>query len=530
MDNNKKTDFSNFLKDRGYTLSNSVGRGSFADVRLAFSSLNRKKIAVKIMSREKVPKEFLNRFLPREIEIVKRIKHRNIVSFIECVDMNDTIYIFMEFVENGTLLQLLEKKRFIEEEMACKYFHNLIDGIAYLHKNGIVHRDIKCENLLIDRFNIIKITDFGFARHSLPNYLIGENENKDRDLILSTTFCGSLAYASPEILKGLPYEPHMSDIWSVGIVLYAMVCGRLPCQSDDYKTILKEVTTKIHFPVNPLISKLCKELIRAILSPLESRIYIPQIMANQWYKYQFPCLSKKITRKKTLISKHSNDLQNMWPNFRNILKNFNLKSQPKEKSLDILIKNKMEMENVDQNLIFKNLEALGKYFLSNECIDDKINEILDENHPRNSTVSSIKDDKSHSKIHENSHSLASEAMDDDDKNERNSQKIKDEFKNLKTTNDSFNLTQKKFNEDFLKDEVAINVKELEIQSSSYLVEDSSTEIKDLSSFKFYKKDDKVIQYNEERLIRECNISDEERNIKEVEKQQCDFALSKNKSK
>ena len=104
----------------------------------------------------------------------------------------------------------------MSESRAGFWFNQLVEGIAYCHSKGVVHRDIKCENLLLDRLYNIKIADFGFAR-------LGMGPNKDGNYPYSRTFCGSYAYAPPEILTGIPYLAHRADVWSMGIVLYVMV-------------------------------------------------------------------------------------------------------------------------------------------------------------------------------------------------------------------------------------------------------------------------------------------------------------------
>ena len=99
---------------------------------------------------------------------------------------------------------------------------------------NLIHRDIKCENLLLDTHHNIKLCDFGFAR--------GNMHPKNKKTILSETFCGSYAYASPEILRGVPYEPQLSDIWSMGVVLFAMIFGRLPFDDASHAKLLKVCT------------------------------------------------------------------------------------------------------------------------------------------------------------------------------------------------------------------------------------------------------------------------------------------------
>lgn len=137
----------------------------------------------------------------------------------------------MEYAEKGSLLDAIRREHYIEESRARKWFQQLVDVVEYCHDRGVVHRDIKCENLLMDNGYNIKLSDFGFAK--------GHNKTKNNQMALSETFCGSYAYASPEILRGIPYQPQNSDIWSMGVVLFAMVFGRLPFDDSNYKELLK---------------------------------------------------------------------------------------------------------------------------------------------------------------------------------------------------------------------------------------------------------------------------------------------------
>ncbi|KYN06581.1 Testis-specific serine/threonine-protein kinase 1 [Cyphomyrmex costatus] len=137
----------------------------------------------------------------------------------------------MEYAQNGSLLDVIRRDTYIDELRSRRWFRQLLEAVDYCHGHGIVHRDVKCENLLMDyRFNI-KLSDFGFAR--------GQMKSKKGEWPLSTTYCGSFAYASPEILCGVPYQPQLSDIWSMGVVLYAMVYGRLPFDDTNYAQLLK---------------------------------------------------------------------------------------------------------------------------------------------------------------------------------------------------------------------------------------------------------------------------------------------------
>ncbi|EEB16115.1 cAMP-dependent protein kinase catalytic subunit, putative [Pediculus humanus corporis] len=263
------------LETHGYTLGKTIGTGSYATVKVARSERHDCLVAVKIVSKFQAPADYLKKFLPREIEVVKGLKHINLIRFLQAIETTHRVYIIMEYAENGSLLDVIRKDQYIDEVRARKYFRQLIDAVDYCHERGVVHRDIKCENLLMDHDNNVKLSDFGFAR--------GHMRIKNGVAPLSDTFCGSYAYASPEILKGVPYQPQLSDIWSTGVVLYAIVYGRLPFDDTNYNQLLKQVQSKISFPKEPKISANCKSLITKILAPVKFRLKIPAIRSDPWF-------------------------------------------------------------------------------------------------------------------------------------------------------------------------------------------------------------------------------------------------------
>ena len=160
----------------------------------------------------------------------------------------------MQYAVNGSILDLIHKHTRISEARACSIFHQIISAIEYCHSQGIAHRDIKCENILFDEDNVVKLIDFGFAKCVKP-FPKTNGEEKLETLIakksnppvkttkenpnLSETFCGSYAYASPEILRGLAYDPFSSDVWAMGCVLFTMVYGRLPFDDRHLGKLIK---------------------------------------------------------------------------------------------------------------------------------------------------------------------------------------------------------------------------------------------------------------------------------------------------
>ncbi|KAG7210528.1 hypothetical protein KM043_012049 [Ampulex compressa] len=262
------------LETHGYTLGRAIGAGSYGTVKVAKSDRHDCRVAVKIVSKFHAPGEYLKKFLPREIEVVKGLKHPNLIRFLQAIETTHRVYIIMEYAQNGNLLDIIRRDTYIDEFRSRRWFRQLIEAIDYCHQRGVVHRDIKCENLLMDNDFNVKLSDFGFAR--------GHMKPENGVVPLSETFCGSYAYASPEILKGIPYQPQLSDVWSMGVVLYAMVYGRLPFDDSNYAQLLKQVQNKVTFPKQPKVSQSCRSLIMRILVPQRSRLQMDNIRNDVW--------------------------------------------------------------------------------------------------------------------------------------------------------------------------------------------------------------------------------------------------------
>ena len=321
-----------------YNLKGILGKGTFSIVRLGENKITKEKVAIKIMQKNKIlnKDDFIR--IQREIEILKRLKHPNVIKIHHIFEDEKKIYIIMEFCENGELFNRIVEKKSLTENEAALFYYQLINGLEYIHKNGIVHRDLKPENLLLSKNDLLKVIDFG-----LSNY---REENK-----LLFTPCGSPCYASPEMVSGQRYDGCMIDIWSTGIILFAMVCGYLPFEDNDNDILFgKILKCKIHYPKS--MGALTLDLMKKIIVPEpKQRITLEQIKLHDFYlkgKYLFsikyPELvdeiegnNNKNINKNEIISNNIHSIKNVEPIVNNnIMKNI---KEYKEKNI-ININNK----------------------------------------------------------------------------------------------------------------------------------------------------------------------------------------------
>lgn len=189
----------------------------------------------------------------REISILKTIRQENVIQLYEIIESQQCIYLVMEYANGGELFEYIVKHERISEQESAKFLLQLLDGIEYLHRLGIVHRDLKPENLLLDSSNNLKIVDFGLSNQ----YDASNNEYLQ-------TACGSPCYAAPEMIQGQKYNALMVDLWSTGIILFALVCGYLPFDDQNTTNLYKKI---IHgkFLLPDFLTKDCKSLIKGIL-------------------------------------------------------------------------------------------------------------------------------------------------------------------------------------------------------------------------------------------------------------------------
>lgn len=216
---------------------------------------------------------------------MKVLRHKNLINFYQAIETTSRVYIILELAQGGDVLEWVQRYGACSEPLAGKWFSQITLGIAYLHSKGIVHRDLKLENLLLDKRENVKISDFGFAKMIPASHSVCNNPSlHQRNCFthLSQTYCGSFAYACPEILLGLPYNPFLSDTWSMGVILYTLLVARLPFDDTNLKKLLKETQKEVTFPPNLSVSQECKNLIFQMLRQATKRATILDIIKDPW--------------------------------------------------------------------------------------------------------------------------------------------------------------------------------------------------------------------------------------------------------
>jgi serine kinase len=170
-------------------LKETLGKGTYSKVKQAFDFAKYRQLAVKIIDRSKAPKDFQEKFLPRELDIWPKVNHPNVIRMYDCIVHGDKIYMLLEYAKGGDMLNYIQNIKGPVNDKDCKlWMRQICSAVSYLHQMNIIHRDLKLENLLLDANRNIKLCDFGFSKDL--NQLTGVDE-------LSRTYCGSKAYASP---------------------------------------------------------------------------------------------------------------------------------------------------------------------------------------------------------------------------------------------------------------------------------------------------------------------------------------------
>ncbi|KAG2212580.1 hypothetical protein INT47_000556, partial [Mucor saturninus] len=265
-------DYNNLLKELAspklksigcYSLGETIGTGSYGKVKLGVHQLTCRLVAIKKIHKKHAP------LMAREIHHHRQLSHPNIVSLYEILSTETNIFIVSEHCPHGDLLDALARHTRFSESHTRAWFKQLLSAIHYCHSLGIIHRDLKLENILLDAHGNLKICDFGFARQTDKNQFLN-------------TFCGSLAYSAPEVIQRQKYSGPATDVWSLGVILYTLLAGQLPFD-DDCESVVQTKVIHLDYTIPTYFSDTVTQLIQSILiyNPSD-RASITHILAHPW--------------------------------------------------------------------------------------------------------------------------------------------------------------------------------------------------------------------------------------------------------
>ena len=272
-----------------YEIIDLLKEGSSSKIYIAKSKYTNEIVAIKALSKSHLKNDLEGLLLIRkQIETLKILKHRNIVNLYEVYESPKYFYLITEYISGKDLIdKLIRKKRFTEEQ-AQRIFFQLLDALIYIHKMNICHRNLRTEHILFDSSNRPKIVGFGYSS------FYESNKNIEGGY-------GSLCYTCPEIIDDNPYNPELADVWSLGVILYVLICGYLPfSDEDDIKNKNLISSGNIDFPKE--ISNKLKDLLRHMLDKNPKKRYnFQKIIKHPWIKpYSEKILTQGINIYKTI--------------------------------------------------------------------------------------------------------------------------------------------------------------------------------------------------------------------------------------
>ncbi|XP_065083093.1 serine/threonine-protein kinase BRSK2 [Ochlerotatus camptorhynchus] len=251
-----------------YRLERTLGKGQTGLVKLGVHCVTAKKVAIKIINREKLSESVLMK-VEREIAIMKLIDHPHVLGLTDVYENRKYLYLVLEHVSGGELFDYLVKKGRLTPKEARKFFRQIISALDFCHSHSICHRDLKPENLLLDDKNNIKIADFGMASLQPAGSML-------------ETSCGSPHYACPEVIRGEKYDGRRADVWSCGVILYALLVGALPFDDDNLRQLLEKVKRGV-FHIPHFVPPDCQSLLKGMIevNP-EKRLTLSEINKHPW--------------------------------------------------------------------------------------------------------------------------------------------------------------------------------------------------------------------------------------------------------
>ena len=269
-----------------------LGEGNFAKVYLARHMDTKEEVAIKVMDKEKLIKLGAVQQIKREIAVMRRLRHPNIVQLHKVMACKSRIFVVMEYVRGGPLYRHIPANSGLKEDETRRIFQQLVSALTFCHAQGVYHRDIKPDNLLVDEHGNLKVADFGLSAHA---------DTARREALLHTV-CGTPLYVPPEVFARRGYDGAKADAWSCGIVLFVLAAGRKPFRDDDFITLYRTICRGDYRCPRTFSPELVR-IVRRLLQPNPAhRITLLQIKETDWFKKGFKEISFYIDNKDCLRS------------------------------------------------------------------------------------------------------------------------------------------------------------------------------------------------------------------------------------
>lgn len=272
---NEHAEFFNFKTDIGfYKIIQQIGKGCFGKVYLALQILTGTYVALKIIQRKNLKNKKTMKKIKKEVEILKRVNDNNfIIKLFEVFQDDKYVYLVFEFAEKGDLVHHFKKNHLLEEKDLKIFFAKLLIGIKYLHKNNILHRDLKLDNILLDKSMNPKICDFGISSIYTKKKRIYDTG-------------GTPAYLAPEVIKAEGQICFKTDIWSLGVLLFLLSTGVVPFKANDLQVLYDKILKgNFDFPDDEELSGDIRFLIRnMIILDIRDRFSVDDILKHRWVR------------------------------------------------------------------------------------------------------------------------------------------------------------------------------------------------------------------------------------------------------
>lgn len=328
-----------------YEIGKEIGSGAFGTVNIGEDRMTGEKVAVKCISKSRIQRSNMGSQVKKEITTMKKLDHPNIVAIKEVLMSNSHLYLVLEYAGGGELFTKIATQGKLSEKVAKRYFKQIMDAVRFCHKLYICHRDIKPENILLDADDNVKIADFGFASIMEPELGSGtqvqqeaangragllssidedaeqsgtieplhdfvpdvaslpeQKTNKFRNLPSKvmqkmSTMCGTTQYMAPEIVNRDSYRGDKADIWSCGVVLFVLLSGYLPFDSNDTCIVVQKIKSG-SFEIPSFLSDLARDVILKLLTP--NPLFRPgakTVLDYEWFRDTCPTRLAPVTTK-----------------------------------------------------------------------------------------------------------------------------------------------------------------------------------------------------------------------------------------